>query len=237
MSEAPEDVVDLEADPERAAVLCTSAQRRLLAAVTLLDDVDVARASRLPGWSVGHVLTHLARNADAHTRRLAGALRGEDVGKYPGGETQRAHDIAVGAGRSARELVADLAQSQQRLEQVFTACSAAGWPGGDLLGGSHYPATGCPAHRLREVDVHASGGVDQSGERRFGGRLVTERPSHGWNGRGEGGEDDVPACRHEPRGPVRRVDVRHRPRGAEVVGDDDAVEAQPLPEQAGDDRP
>jgi len=145
---------DLEADPERAAALCTSAQTRLLAAVTLLDDADVRRASRLPGWSVAHVLTHLARNADAHARRLAGALRGEDVGRYPGGAAQRERDIEDGAGRSAHELTQDLARSQQRLEQLFTECAAAGWPGREMFGGAHYPATGCPAHRLREVEVH-----------------------------------------------------------------------------------
>jgi maleylpyruvate isomerase len=146
--------VDLEADPGRAAALCTSAQARLVARVALLDDADVRRASRLPGWSVGHVLTHLARNADAHARRLTGALRGEDVGKYPGGTAQRERDIEDGAGRSATELVRDLSLSQQRLEQLFTECAAAGWPGSRLMGGSHYPATGCPAHRLREVEVH-----------------------------------------------------------------------------------
>ena len=152
-ADGPQDV-DLEADPERAATLCTSAQARLLAAVALLTDADVRRSSRLPGWSVGHLLTHLARNADAHSRRLAGALRGEDVGKYPGGLTQREQDIEAGAGRSATQLLDDLAHSQQRLEQLFTECSAAGWPGRELMGGSHYPATGCPSHRLREVEMH-----------------------------------------------------------------------------------
>lgn len=144
--------VDLEADPGRAAELCTRAQARLLAAVEVLADADVRRASRLPGWSIGHVLTHLARNADAHARRLAGALDGQDVAKYPGGAAQRARDIEDGAGRSAAELVQDLAVSQQRLEQLFTACAAAGWPGRRLLGGAHYrpPAarpTGCARWR------------------------------------------------------------------------------------------
>jgi hypothetical protein len=48
------------------------------------------------------VITHLARNADAHGRRLAGALQGEDVAKYPGGAAQREREIAEGAGRPAR---------------------------------------------------------------------------------------------------------------------------------------
>jgi maleylpyruvate isomerase len=145
---------DLEADPERAATLCASAHARLITALQDLDDAQVRRPSRLPGWSVGHVITHLARNADAHGRRLAGALQGEDVAKYPGGAAQREREIAEGAGRPARELLTDLATSQDRLEELFRKCSAAGWPGRELREGAGYPVTGTPAHRLREVEVH-----------------------------------------------------------------------------------
>lgn len=145
---------DLEADPERAAALCRFSQERLLSDLQGLDDSEARRPSRLPGWTVGHVITHLARNADAHAHRLAGALRGEDVPRYPGGPAQREREIAEGADRPARELLVDLASSQERLEEVFTRCAAAGWPGGDLFGADDYPATACPAHRLREVEVH-----------------------------------------------------------------------------------
>ncbi len=41
--------------------------------------------SLLPEWSDGHVLTHLARNADSVVRRMEGAARGELVDQYPGG--------------------------------------------------------------------------------------------------------------------------------------------------------
>jgi maleylpyruvate isomerase len=146
--------IDLEGDPERAAALCRSAQARLLATLGDLDDIGARARSRLPGWSVGHLVTHLARNADAHGRRLAGALRREDAAKYPDGPGQREREIAEGAGRPARELVADLARSQESLEELFRRCSAAGWPGRDLVEGAGYPATGTPAHRLREVEVH-----------------------------------------------------------------------------------
>ena len=37
------------------------------------EAVDPARPSLLPGWTVGHVLTHLARNADSMTRVLVAA--------------------------------------------------------------------------------------------------------------------------------------------------------------------
>ncbi|MGP9501549.1 maleylpyruvate isomerase N-terminal domain-containing protein [Specibacter sp. AOP5-B1-6] len=146
--------MNLENNPERASRLCTEAQARLMGRVAGLTDQEVRTPSRLPGWSIGHVLTHLARNADAHARRLAGAIRGEDVPKYASGADQRSGEIEDGAGRSAKEILADLDSSCSHLEQVFAACSAAGWPNGHFLGGGDYGAAGCPAHRLREVEMH-----------------------------------------------------------------------------------
>lgn len=146
--------MDLESKPQRASELCREAQARLMESVTNLTDADMRRPSRLPGWSVGHVLTHLARNADAHARRLAGALRGADVPKYEHGEEQRRSEIDAGAGRSASDVIADLRTSQARLEGIFEQSSAAGWPNGHLLGGGNYGAAACPAHRLREVEMH-----------------------------------------------------------------------------------
>lgn len=58
--------MNLENDPDLASQLCREAQERLLLRVAGLDDGAMRAPSRLPGWTVGHVLTHLARNADAH---------------------------------------------------------------------------------------------------------------------------------------------------------------------------
>ncbi|WP_354211766.1 maleylpyruvate isomerase N-terminal domain-containing protein [Arthrobacter sp. UYCu511] len=85
--------VDLESNPELASRLCREAQGRLMRRVYQLTNEGVQSASRLPGWTVGHVRTHLARNADAHARRLSGALSGHDVPKYQSGEQQRSTDI------------------------------------------------------------------------------------------------------------------------------------------------
>lgn len=146
--------MNLERDPQRASRLCCEAQARLMHRASLVTDKDVRALSLLPGWTVGHVLTHLARNADAHARRLSGALRGQDVPKYAGGTGQRRSEIDDGAGRSAEEIVADLGTSVSHLEEVFAQCEAAGWPNGHFLGGGQYGAAGCPAHRLREVEMH-----------------------------------------------------------------------------------
>lgn len=146
--------MDLENNPQRASELCREAQARLVNRVAGLADADMRSSSALPGWTVGHVLTHLARNADAQSRRLAGALRGEDVPKYANGQEQRAAEIESGAERTAAAILTDLAASQAALEGMFEQSSAAGWPNGHLLGGGDYGVSGCPAHRLREVEMH-----------------------------------------------------------------------------------
>lgn len=63
-------------------------------------------------------------------------------------------EIEEGAGRPARELIADLADSAQRLEDVWERCAAAGWPHPDFHGDDHWPPSGSPLRRLREVEVH-----------------------------------------------------------------------------------
>jgi maleylpyruvate isomerase len=114
---------------------------------------------------VGHVLTHLARNADGHARRLEGALRGEDVARYPGGPAGRDADIEAGATRPAGELAADVAESAARLEDVWARSSAAGWPNRELLADDRWIIPESPWRRLREVEVHhADLGLDYGPE-------------------------------------------------------------------------
>ena len=53
---------------------------RVLATADALTDTQAAAASRLPGWTRGHLLTHLARNADGFRNLLAWApYRGRDA--------------------------------------------------------------------------------------------------------------------------------------------------------------
>ena len=145
--------IDLESDPDRAADLCRAAYQRLAETVSGLTDDQMPRPSLLPTWSVGHVLTHLARNAEGHSRRLQGALLNEDVPKYAGGSEQRAQEIEDGADRPAAEVLADLEASQRRLENLFTESSNAGWPNPQLAGDASYGPRGCPSHRLREIEI------------------------------------------------------------------------------------
>lgn len=56
--------------------------RRLHRAASLLDERRMTEPSQLPGWTRGHLLTHLARNADSVVRRLPAASQGEAVDQY-----------------------------------------------------------------------------------------------------------------------------------------------------------
>ncbi|MGH2701530.1 MAG: maleylpyruvate isomerase N-terminal domain-containing protein, partial [Actinomycetota bacterium] len=130
------------------------AHQRLLTTLAGVDDSAARRPSRLPGWSVGHVLTHLARNADGHALRLEGALRGEEVPRYPGGSEQREREIEEGAGRPAKALVTDVADSAARLEETWNRSEQADWPNSQWLAEDRWPTSESPLRRLREVEVH-----------------------------------------------------------------------------------
>ena len=130
-------------------------QAALAATVTGLTD-EVARGpSLLPGWSVGHVLSHVARNADSLVRRLEGAAAGRVVDQYAGGAEGRARDIEEGSGRPAAELVADVLATNGAVEAALAAFPDAAWDRVTRsVSGSEQPARDVVFSRWREVEVH-----------------------------------------------------------------------------------
>jgi maleylpyruvate isomerase len=134
------------------AILATT---RYLAAIEPLTDDQMRAASALPGWTRGHVVTHLARHADAVTRVLKAAVAGE-VGSMYDSQARRDADVAAGAHRPAAELIEDAAASWGRLLQAdneldvdhldatFTRI-----PGGDPL-----PVRDIGRMRRTEVEIH-----------------------------------------------------------------------------------
>ena len=133
-----------------------AAHRVLLDALAGLTDQDAARPSALPGWSVGHVLTHLARNADSHTGMVLAAHAGAVGEQYPGGAARRAADIEAGATRPAAQLVDDVRTSIDRLESAWTATPVAAWAHGRgaTLAHGELPLDELVFRRWREVEVH-----------------------------------------------------------------------------------
>jgi len=141
--------------PDADITGATAAHARLLATIRDLADGEVRRPSLLPGWTVGHVLTHLARNADSHVRMLEAAAAGGSVEQYEGGRTARQSGIEVGAGRQAAELVDDVRSASARLEKVWASLPDDTWDGhGFNADGDRWPCAQLPFHRWREVEVH-----------------------------------------------------------------------------------
>ena len=134
---------------------CLAAHARLARTLAGLADADVRRPSLLPGWTVGHVLTHLARNAESHVRMLEGAARGDVVDQYPGGDEQRSGDIEAGSGRPSGVLAADVADAAARLEQAWALVADDVWEHGQgRMRSGLYPLADLPFLRWREVEVH-----------------------------------------------------------------------------------
>ena len=126
----------------------------LLDTVRFLDDAAVAAPSLCEGWTRGHVLTHIARNADAMRNLVTWARTGTEMPMYASRE-QREADIEAGAGRSASDLEADVEASADRLldellslrDEALTAELRAS-TGGRLV------AHDLPYVRAREVAFH-----------------------------------------------------------------------------------
>ncbi|MGR4883789.1 maleylpyruvate isomerase family mycothiol-dependent enzyme [Streptomyces sp. LARHCF249] len=119
---------------------------RLLTAVAKLDNAALAEESHLPGWSRGHILAHLARNADA----LVNVFEGRPM--YASAEARDA-DIERDAGRPLEEHLADLRDSGARF--LATAERDQDWSRTvELRGGVTDLAANVPFRRWVEVALH-----------------------------------------------------------------------------------
>ncbi|MGZ4791983.1 MAG: maleylpyruvate isomerase N-terminal domain-containing protein [Ilumatobacteraceae bacterium] len=141
---------DLDRDLAGAA----RAHRAVIATLQGLTDEQARQPSLLPGWTVGHVATHIARNADGHIRMFEAAGRGEVAAMYPGGREQRTHDIEAGSKRSARELVDDVSATAAALEATWAATSKDAWSGRGEIFAGELSMTELLFIRWREVAVH-----------------------------------------------------------------------------------
>jgi maleylpyruvate isomerase len=131
-----------------------AAHERLWVTLDGLLDSIVGQPSLLPGWTVGHVLNHLARNAESHIRLITGALAGVGVDRYPGGDAERDAFISDGAGRSAAVLVADVRRTGSELEAAWAQMTPSSW---EIVGrciDTDEPAHTSPWNRWREVEIH-----------------------------------------------------------------------------------
>ncbi len=139
-------IVDVMIDHEHDLLLLREATDRLLTAAAKLDNAAVAGPSRLPGWSRGHVLAHVARNADALVNVLAGRPM------YASAEARDA-DIARDAPRPLAAQLDDVRDSAARF--VAQAAQPADWARTvELRNGVTDKASRVPFRRLVEVELH-----------------------------------------------------------------------------------
>ncbi len=126
----------------------------LAQAVAGLDDQGMHQPSRLPGWTRGHVVTHLARNADAFVNLLTWARTGIEHPMYPS-RADRDADIEEGAGRLAQILHEDLRAASDRLAVASERLSDSQWLA-TVAGRAStvFPAANIPSMRLFELWVH-----------------------------------------------------------------------------------
>jgi maleylpyruvate isomerase len=136
----------------RLVAACRASHGRLVETVDRMDDAGTA--SLLPGWTVGHVLTHLARNADSHVGILEAVKAGRAVEQYPGGPGQRAGDIEAGAGREMSVIADDLRDSVERLEGCWAAMTTRDWDGHGLANGRPWSCAEMVPSRWAEVEIH-----------------------------------------------------------------------------------
>ncbi len=135
-------------------MLETSADN-LARSIAGLDDAAVAAPSGLPGWTRGHVLAHLARNADALVNLLTWARTGAETPMYPSREV-RDRDIEAGAARPADAHRADVAASQERFMAAAAGLGEADWRAHVRWGSDSRDGTAdlVPWLRLVEIEIH-----------------------------------------------------------------------------------
>jgi maleylpyruvate isomerase len=186
----------MDDEVRRSMARIGEATDRLLASAATLTDTGAREPSLLPGWTRGHVLTHVARNADGLGNLVRWARTGTKTPMYPSREARRA-DIEAGAGRPAADLTADVQQAA-----IAFAAEAASLPGDawtaqvQMLAGDPFAALGVLGWRLREVEIHH---VDLGTGYRpadWPGEFVADNlPEVA----GEfAGRDDIPSCLLQP---------------------------------------
>ncbi|WP_105973888.1 maleylpyruvate isomerase family mycothiol-dependent enzyme [Streptomyces geranii] len=134
------------ADHVRDLASVREATERLLTAAAKWNNDSVAEPSRLPGWTRGHVLAHLARNADALVNVFEGRVM------YVSQEARDA-DIERDAARPLDVHLADIGRTAARLQEAGAV--PADWSRTvELRNGVTDSVSRVPFRRWIEVELH-----------------------------------------------------------------------------------
>ncbi|HEY3686902.1 MAG TPA: maleylpyruvate isomerase N-terminal domain-containing protein [Streptosporangiaceae bacterium] len=141
---------------DRAAMMgrIEAATVRFLDTVRALPESEAHEPSLLPGWSRGHVITHVARSGDALRELMAGARTGVPAYGYASAEAREA-DITTGARRPVAEQLTDVIASA---ESFATEAAAMTDEFADtpvrVMAYAEFPASECLLRRLVELELH-----------------------------------------------------------------------------------
>jgi maleylpyruvate isomerase len=102
-------------------------RERLEDVLAVLTDAQVTGPSRLPGWTRGHVLAHLAGISSGAARQVEHARAHRSVEFYDGGRAGRDAAIEAGAGRTAVEHAREVLAGALRVESALAALGPEDW--------------------------------------------------------------------------------------------------------------
>lgn len=148
---------DADATETSHAGPVSAATERLINTAVAFDARELLHPSLCTGWTRAHVLSHVARNADALANLLRWATTGVETPMYPSAEA-RAADIDIGAGRSPTEIADDLRSAAERFSAAVTAVPDEAWERqirmGAAAAGRTIPARRVLWERLKELELH-----------------------------------------------------------------------------------
>jgi maleylpyruvate isomerase len=126
----------------------------LMRTAAALDDETIRVASLCEGWTRAHVLSHIARNADALGNLVGWAITGTPRAMYDSPDARDA-DIATGSTRGAQEIFTDLEDSAARFASAATGLAGAPEQTEvEMRGGRRVLGGQLPTLRLMEVVFH-----------------------------------------------------------------------------------
>lgn len=144
--------MDKEIGEALAAVQDSTAE--LLDMLDNMTETQVRAPSLLPGWTRGHVLTHIARNADGYSNLLRWASTGTEIPMYASAAAREA-DIEAGSARPLAALVADIRDSAAAFAAEAAKVPDAAWEAQVRgLAGGPFPASKVLPRRRSEVEIH-----------------------------------------------------------------------------------
>ncbi len=132
------------------------AHRQLEAALGNASDRSGSEPSRLPGWTLGHLVAHLRLNAESHLRVLTNAQHGRLVEQYQGGAAGRANAIERHSTQPLDELIDALHHTNTDLEALWASLDLAAWHQPTSMRAGQRPAHVSLWARWRETCLHTT---------------------------------------------------------------------------------